>query len=702
LQLGSVQIERGLPPRGAVTMELLSQTRATRPAGLVAALRPLWLALVGLAAALAVAATPQLLAELQQVCAGRLCVAGQVHIQQLRPFAALGISLATYGLLSTGLLAASAAAHLAVAAAIIWRRPAEPTAVLGAMALALMGVSGTGYSVIIGELGPGWWWAAFAIDRLAVLLTTLFFTLFPSGRFVPGSARWLAPLVAAADLGLALLFRFGPPLRIGRAVSIAFDLWLAALALAQIYRYRAASSATERQQTKWVVYGVAVGYGGVALVDLGRQLLVLPLFPAPPFPTVLVWNLAFGLAILRARLYAIDGIVGRTLVYGALTVLLVAAYAAVAGSLGALVRVGDGGLASLIAAGAVAVLFAPLHRLLQRGVNRLLYGQRDEPYTVIARLGHRLAGALEPDAVLPTIVGTVRQALRLPYVAILVDHGGRCVAAASSGDPVPHALRLPLRFQGEALGELLLGPRSPDEGWGAADRRLLAALAEQAGTAVHGVRLTLELQQARAHAVSAREEERRRLRRDLHDGLGPTLASLTMQIDTARALMDDDPATSAELLAEAQGQLKATLGSVRQLVYGLRPPALDQLGLAPAIREQAARHAAPHGLTVIVEAPETFPALPAAVEVAAYYIAVEALANVCRHAGATRCSISLRLEGSLRMQVRDDGAGLPEGYRAGVGLQSMRERAAELGGGCVVESPPGGGTLISAWLPLGP
>jgi signal transduction histidine kinase len=692
-------------------MELTTTARAARPAtGLPAALRPLWLTGLGLLAALVVMATPMLLAELQRVCEGRLCLAGQVHIQQLRSFAALGISLATYGLLSAGLLASSAAAHLAVAAVIIWRRPAEPTALIGAGALAMIGLSSTGYSVIISELGPGWWWAAFAIDRLAVLLTTLFFSLFPSGRFVPGWARWLAPLVAAADLGLALLFRFGPPLRIGRAVSVAFDLWLVALALAQVYRYRFASTATERQQTKWVVYGVVVGYGGMALVGLGRQLLALQLVPAPPFPMVLLWNLAFalglavplalGLAILRARLYAIDGIVGRTLVYGALTALLVTAYAAVAGSLGGLVRAGEGGLASLVAAGAVAVLFAPLHRLLQRGVNRLLYGQRDEPYAVIARLGHQLAGALEPEAVLPTIVGTVRQALRLPYVAILVDHGGRCVAAASSGSPVAGALRLPLRFHGEALGELLLGPRSPDEGWGAADRRLLAALVEQAGTAVHGVRLTLELQQARARAVSAREEERRRLRRDLHDGLGPTLASLTMQLDTARALMRDDPETSAELLAEAQGQLKATLGSVRQLVYALRPPALDQFGLAPAIREQAARHGGPHGLAVTVEAPETFPPLPAAVEVAAYYIAVEALANVCRHAGAASCAIRLWIADGLRIEVRDDGAGLPDGYRAGVGLQSMRERAAELGGRCEVERIPGG-TLVTAWLPLG-
>jgi signal transduction histidine kinase len=692
-------------------MERATQRRTVRPARFSPALRPIWLAALALAATAVAGATPRLLAELQRVCEGQLCLAGQVHIQQLRPFGALGVSVATYGLLSTALLVVTVAAHLLVAATIVWRRPAEPVAVLGALALALMGITGTGYSVILSELSPAWWWITFGMDRLAVLMATLFFTLFPSGRFVPRLAIWLVPLSAGADLGLALLFRYGPPLPIGRLVSLAVDAWFLALAAAQLYRYRYASSATERQQTKWVVYGVAVGYGGVALLDVARQLLVLPFVPSLPFPNVVLWNLAFalrlvvplafGLAILRARLYAIDGIVGRTLVYGALTALLAAIYALAAGSIASLVGGGDSTLASLLAAGCVAALFAPLHRLLQRGANRMLYGQRDEPYAVIARLGHQLAGTLEPAAVLPTIVQTVRQALRLPYAAIMVDQGGRCVAAASSGGPVPGALRLPLRFQGEAIGELLLGPRAPDEGWSAADRRLLADLAEQAGAAVHALRLTLELQQARTEAISAREEERRRLRRDLHDGLGPTLASLSMQIDTARALMRDDPEASGELLTEVQGQLKETLGSVRQLVYALRPPALDQFGLAPAIGELVARQAGADGLAVNVEAPQALPPLPAAVEVAAYYIAAEALTNVRRHARAARCTISIWHDDGLRLQVSDDGAGLPEGYQAGVGLQSMRERAAELGGECSVRSSPRG-TIVSAWLPLGP
>ncbi len=220
--------------------------------------------------------------------------------------------------------------------------------------------------------------------------------------------------------------------------------------------------------------------------------------------------------------------------------------------------------------------------------------------------------------------------------------------------------------------------------------------------------MTADLQRSRLRLVTAREEERRRLRRDLHDGLGPELASMTLQTEAARDYLTADPSRSDALLADLTAQLQAATAEIRRLVYELRPPALDDLGLATALRTLAARydHEAPDGLSVVVEA-SAFPrSLPAAAEVAAYRICQEALTNVVRHARARHCTLELVLanekerSAALSVEIRDDGCGLPVDRRAGVGLASMRERAAELGGTCSIESVPTGGTRVMAILPL--
>ena len=218
--------------------------------------------------------------------------------------------------------------------------------------------------------------------------------------------------------------------------------------------------------------------------------------------------------------------------------------------------------------------------------------------------------------------------------------------------------------------------------------------------AAHAVRLTADLQHSRERLVAACEEERRRLRRDLHDGLGPALAGLTLKIETARnRLVRLDPAADA-LFADLVARTQAAVADIRRLVYALRPPALDELGLAGALREVAAQYKS-SGLRIVFEAPCSLPALPAAVEVAAYRIGQEALANVVRHAGARSCVLRLELDQTaLCLEVLDDGRGLPAGQRSGVGLASMQERAAELGGSCTVESVPSGGTRVHARLPL--
>jgi signal transduction histidine kinase len=199
--------------------------------------------------------------------------------------------------------------------------------------------------------------------------------------------------------------------------------------------------------------------------------------------------------------------------------------------------------------------------------------------------------------------------------------------------------------------------------------------------------------------VTAREEERRRLRRDLHDGLGPQLAAQTLKVGSARSLYGRDPAAADALLSELETNMEAAISDIRRLVYNLRPPALDELGLDGAIRESAAQYAT-NGLKISVDTPQTLPSLPAAVEVAAYRIVQEALTNVVRHAAASECVIRLELDGELEVEITDDGVGLPEDRGAGVGLSSMRERAVELSGTCVVEPSLPEGTRVLARLPI--
>jgi signal transduction histidine kinase len=311
--------------------------------------------------------------------------------------------------------------------------------------------------------------------------------------------------------------------------------------------------------------------------------------------------------------------------------------------------------------------------------------------------------------VLPTLVQTVREALKLPYVAVTLQQAEEVVIVAEVGKPVADPLRLPLAYQGAPVGSLLLGQRTPGEAFGPTDHRLLADLARQAGVAVHGVRLTADLQRSRQRLVTAREEERRRLRRDLHDGLGPELASMTLQAEAARDRVSEDPARSEALLAELIGQLQAATAEIRRLVYELRPPALDDIGLVAAVRTQAARYdqGSLPGVRVTVETPACLPPLTAAVEVAAYRICQEALTNVVRHAGARQCAVRIALADddvrgrALRVEISDDGRGLPAELCAGVGLASMRERAVELGGGTsLIEPLPTGGTRVVATLPL--
>ena len=475
----------------------------------------------------------------------------------------------------------------------------------------------------------------------------------------------------------------------------------------------------ERQQLKWFLFAAVplTFLGSLDVLD-GIVLIFTTDFMFQPeymlhsrgllVPVVYVEVLALLLvpvctyiAILRYNLYDIDVVINRTLVYGALTACIVGIYVFAVVALGALFQARGNLAVSLLATGLVAVAFQPLRGRLQRGVNRLMYGERDDPYAVISRLGKRLEAALDPQAVLPTVVETIAQALKLPYAAILLKEGEGFRTAAAYGSPRGEPETLPLVYQREEVGRLVLSPRAPGEGFSDADRSLLEDLARQAEVAVHAVRLTSDLQHSRERLVATREEERRRLRRDLHDGLGAQLAGLNVQAGVLRRLIPRDPDAAEEVVVELRHELRSAIADIRRLVYDLRPPALDDLGLVESLRQLAQRYSAKdEPLRVLVEVPDHLPNLPAAVEVAVYRITQEALTNVARHARARSCVVRLVVDEDVALEIVDDGVGIPEERSAGVGLSSMHERASELGGSCVIRSVPNGGTQVLVHLPL--
>ena len=323
---------------------------------------------------------------------------------------------------------------------------------------------------------------------------------------------------------------------------------------------------------------------------------------------------------------------------------------------------------------------------------------------------------------LANIAHTVAEALKLPYAGLELRRDGHYELAASSGTLVGQPTLIQLAHQGETVGRLVLGCRPPSERLTSADRRVLEALAPQAGVAVHAAELAADLQrsravlqrsrerleQARARLVTAREEERRRLRRDLHDEIASTLAGMTLQLDGARTVLTSDPTTAQAILGRLAEETQACITEIRRMIDNLRPAALDQLGLIGALQEKAARFSSPVGtqewsdgnLVVCVESHSLLPDLPAAVEVAAYRIAEEAMMNTARHARARHCWIRLSANHALELEVTDDGDGLQPGREQGVGLASMKERAAELGGTCAITSTPGQGTRVLARIPL--
>lgn len=324
----------------------------------------------------------------------------------------------------------------------------------------------------------------------------------------------------------------------------------------------------------------------------------------------------------------------------------------------------------------------------------LLHGIRDDPVRALNRFGTKLG--TETDS-LEGLLATIRDALRLPYAAFLLD--GK--EAATSGRAFTAMEVVPLIGFGDT--ELVLGVRQGQQQLDPEDARVLEVLAVPLGIAFRATMLSSQLQAARERLVSAREEERRRLRNDLHDGLGPTLAAVSLGLPIARKWIAQDPHAAGELIDELGDELKGAIGEVRRVASNLRPSALDELDLIAAIHEHTdmlSSRLDADEVRIGFDAPSPLADLPAAVEVAAYRIVCEALANVMRHAHAGHCQVRITRDDDLVLTVTDDGIGLPDRPCYGVGIDSMRQRAAEFGGDCTVKRLPDGGTRVHARLPL--
>lgn len=569
-----------------------------------------------------------------------------------------------------------------------------------------------------GAAGPGAAWAIWWSDRfsgLLVVLMCLALFLLPDGRLP--TRRWHLPVVVLVAVQVATVLAWslasGPatapgsdwpdgaddlanpvgvlPTAVGEAVGGADLVVLQVPLLLALFAFAARARRSEPEERARVV-GVLLAAGVfTVLVVVGRLL-----WPAASdvFDVAASALLAAVLtaAVLRRRLQEVAVVVHHAVVLGTLTLLIAGGYvglSALAGSAGQDLPAFAAGLLAAV----VALAVQPLRGRLQRSVDRLLRGDGRDPYVALQRLADRTHDASTVGAVLAELAETVRLSLRVPW-ARAESADGR---GAESGErpALGREASVALSAGGAPVGQVQV-VAGPGRRYAREELEMLGALGRHGGLAVQATLLAERVQASRARLVAAREEESRRLRRDLHDELGPTLAGLSMQLGALHDLLPADPRGAQHEVARLAGIARGALDDVRSVSRGLRPPALDQLGLVEGLRQLAASLRVPARVDA-----GPLSDLPAAVEVAAFRIAAEALTNASRHAPNAPVVLRLRVgQGELVVDVRDRGPGLLPTQRDGVGLVSMRERAEELGGQLDVRGEPGAGTQVVARLPL--
>jgi signal transduction histidine kinase len=562
----------------------------------------------------------------------------------------------------------------------------------------------------------------------------LLFLLFPTGA--PVSPRW-RPVVLSQVVALGVLAALvvtdadltrPVPLVLTAAGAATLVVGAVVAAVGLLLRWRRSSGATRTQLRVFAVSAAAItGWYVVALLGLAVGLAM-----ASPVDVLAVALLvvtpvcATGYAVARHHLYGVDVVVHRLTVWGIVTGLLLGAYLAAAALVAA--ALGEDRPPTAAAAGlavAVAAALAPVRTRAQRLVDRAMYGMRGEPLEMLRAAGARLAVAVHPVDVAREIVHTAADSLRLSWVALELEEEGAWTRVGEVGHPAStDRVAVTIRDGDDDVGRLLAAPRRGERHVSARDARLLGDLATQAGPAVRAARMIHELSASRERLVEARESERRRLRRDLHDSLSPALSGIALSADTARRLVGGRPDQAEAQLTRIAAEARDSAEVVRRMLADLRPRALEDTGLLPALAARAAQLTRPGEFEVVVSATQDVDLLPDDVELAAYRIAVEAMTNAARHSGGTRCDVALsRSHGHLRVQVTDDGAGMgtatstgtstglptstststSTGTVAGVGLTSMSERAVAVGGRVRVRDGAAdgtGGVRVLAELPL--
>jgi signal transduction histidine kinase len=529
-----------------------------------------------------------------------------------------------------------------------------------------------------------WSWGVFCCLPLIL-------QLFPTGR--PLSRRWT--VLCWLTVGNALLGNIfvGPTPEYGASSFLVAPWWavtegissvgaqaiIGASVASLVVRFIRGTE-TVRQQVLWLVVAVIL----VILINAptwfavpsGETILLLLCFPLIPA--------AVTVAVLRHGLYDVRIVVSRLLVYGLLTAGVIAIYV---GLVAVLDRVLRGVGAPVVAALAIALAFNPVRVRLQRLVDRAVYGTRRDPVAAVSAVGQRLAG---DD--LSGVADALRETLRLSYVAVEKTDG----SMADSGEPTAGSQTWPLSYDGKPVGKLVVGPRHGERRISRSDQKVMDLVAAPLAIVLHAQVLTEDLKASRERVIDAADEERTRLRRELHDSLGPLLTGAALKADSIGLAARHRPERAESLANGLADQLRQSVEAVRRLAYGLRPAALDELGLVGALREEGDRLGP---IKVIVDAPESLPTLPSSVEVAAYRIAAEALTNVIRHSDAKVASVRLTTEnGTLKMIITDDGSS-SAAWSPGVGLTSIQLRASEVGGACDA-GPTAAGGRVAAVLPL--
>ncbi|HZI97449.1 MAG TPA: GAF domain-containing sensor histidine kinase [Actinomycetales bacterium] len=520
------------------------------------------------------------------------------------------------------------------------------------------------------------------VERVAVALSAtlaLLCALVPGGEGTVGGVpnplgvAALAPLTPAVD-GLALLLAL---LLLAGLVSLSL-------------RFRRAGP-VERQQLRWV------GLGAGLLVASVLSTTVLGLWWVTEVVGALAFVACLAVAVLRHRLWDLGLVLRRGLTYAVLTGLLLALYLGLALVLRSLLPADPELLPGLVTTAVVALAALPLRRLVGHEIDRMLFGDGGDALEVVRNLGRRLEQT-PADSPIAGALSELGSSLRLPHLVVTLADG---TVEARHGAPLATDLSLPLSHAGELVGRLEVSRRHPAEELHPRDVALLTDVAAHLGVAVRAVSLRTDLRRSHERLLGARTEERQRLQRDLHDGLGPVLGAAGMRVGAARNLIAAGAGAGRvdDVLSYVGADVDSAVEEVRRILAGLRPTTLDEVGLLAALQDHVRGWAG--GLAVELDVPDRLPPLDPVTEATAYRIALEGLRNAERHSGGRRAVVRLAVDDRrLTVEVSDDGVGLDAQAPAGVGLLSMRSRAEQLGGRLEVTAAHARGAVVRGVLPL--